>query len=142
MLLPSALLIHLASSAGFVHRRTPINRVRISVRHGWAVVVEPNPTHPVCVKGLQDILHEPWEKLHGREQAAPVVVEDDDLGLDLRDEGNRLGPLPAQPIDELEQMHRNWLGFVAIGVVLILVGAAAISYPVAATITTVGLATK
>jgi len=39
--------------------------------------------------------------------------------------------------DELEQMHRNWPWFLVIGVVLILVGAGAIVYPVAATVITV-----
>jgi uncharacterized membrane protein HdeD (DUF308 family) len=41
--------------------------------------------------------------------------------------------------EELDQMHRNWPWFLAIGIVLILVGVVAISYPVAATLTTVEL---
>jgi uncharacterized membrane protein HdeD (DUF308 family) len=43
------------------------------------------------------------------------------------------------PAEELEQLHKSWRCLLAIGITLIVVGALAICYPVAATITTVEL---
>src|SRR2546425_4120137 len=101
----SATAIYLNLSSGFRRQRTPVEQVRIALRHGWAVVAEPGPTHPVRVKRLQHILDERWEELHGGEQTRPLMGEDDDLRLHLGCQGNRLGPVLLQPVDELEEMH-------------------------------------
>src|SRR2546429_405319 len=61
--------------------------------HGRPIVVEPHPTYSVCIKRLHDVIDKPWEELHDLRQAGPLVIEDDELGLDLGVIGDGLGQL-------------------------------------------------